>query len=583
MSKCLMILLMCFVVSAVAMEYPYVPGMKVNLGQSVTRDYEMTKPLVVNEPIWKTLERMALADRLNSEISIELEPDASQAALDMASRIESLWNSGNFNEALALFPELAELTDANQMAIGNAWRTPIPTYEQSWWGNDVRIGNRDSVVVTALDIHRASGNLFAVLLLEGDGNAMRWDVYISTNGGLTWQETYDWWASFDIDISAAVLANHLYIGYAHQTYGRIRRCRASNGTQENFNNGQAYINVYTTTPPDSVNEIALTGNQDFFNNRLYYVSLTKNGNLAYYWSDSGAVNWNQVTTGVTYGERGLDATTNEGYADYFLVVSYISRSDSIYIDGRSTTWTNLIRYPINSGSAFDYTSVGAWRDTLFAAFGFQGPAAYHCRYLTSYNGGTSWFYGNVGGDTTTTSESPDVTLREGGGAGVLYRYYTPTRQERYTWRRYAGGWTTPVSIADREPYYNKPSIEYLGSGRYGAIFTTWRTPIRAAYFDRSDWLEVAEQTNKPLLQNIILAPNPSQTHTQLSYALKNGGEVRVTLFDASGRLINTLVNESKAAGKHTLRVTSQDLPAGVYFLQIETPDGVATKTMTIVK
>ncbi len=586
MRRFLIVSLVCLFAVAMAEEFPYVPGMKVNLGTGDVRPDQETKVMdSYTDPVWKHLEKMTLVDRKNSQINIELEPQASQAALDLARQIENLWNGGSFEEALSRFPELGNLTDVGQMAIGNAWRVPIPTYTQSKWGHDVRVGNRDSVMGTHLDIHRASGNLLSVLLLDEPGNNWRWTMNLSTNGGATWIETYDWWASFEIDIGATVLANHIYVGYAHQTYGRIRRCRANNGASENFNNGQAFINVYTTTPPDSVNEIAITGNQDFFNNRLYYVSLTTQGNLAYYWSDSGAISWTEVTTGVTNGHRGLDAACNEGYADYFLLASYISQRDSVYIDGRSSTaWTHFIRYPIGSHSVYDYTAIGGWRDTIFGVFGFRGPVTYHCRYLTNYTaGGGTWFFGNIGGDTTTTSESPDATLRDGGGCGVVYRYYTATRQMRYTWRRYAGSWSTPVSVADYEPYYTKPAIEYLGSSVFGTVYHTWNTPYRWAYFDRSDWIGIDEENTARLTQLGHLAPNPARLLTNLTYALKNAGNVKIALYDATGRVVKTLVNEQMNAGEHNVRISAQDLTAGVYFVRMDTPDGISSTPMTIVK
>jgi len=584
MKRYIVAMLLCIATLALANEWPFVEGMKVNVGTGpVVTDRVSIKPLVVSEPVWMTLERMTTKDRKNSEISVELEPNATQQALDMAKQIENLWNSGKYEEALNLFPELAKITDASKIAIGNSWRTPVPTYTQSKWGHDVRVGNRDSVLFSVLDIHRASGNLFAVLHLQGDGNTERWDVYLSTNGGQTWSETYDWWANFPIDIGATVLSNHIYISYAHQIYGRIRRCRASNGTPENFNNGQAFINVFTTTGTDSVNETALTGNQDFFNNRLYYVSMTKQRNLVYYWSDTAAISWTQVNTGVTNADRGLSASCNEGFANYFLLASYIVQGDTLHIDGRSTSWVNLARYYI--GTSTDYTAVGGYQDTIISVFDFHGPLVVHCRYLTNYSGGTgTWYYGNVGGDTTTTAESPGLTTRAGGGTGIAYRYYTPTRQERYTWRRYVGGWSVPALVSDYEPYWNQPGIEYLGSSLYGVVYESWTTPtIRGAYFDRSDWIGIEEEKTQSLTSIGRLAPNPTRLLTNLSYALKKGGNVKIALYDVTGRVAKTLVNTQMNAGEHGLRIDAQNLPAGVYFVRMETPDGISSTPMTIVK
>lgn len=590
MKRYVIVALLCLATFALSNEWPYVPGMKVNLGSGDNKtDRGSITPLIINEPVWKSLERMTLSDRKNSLINIELESNASQTALDMARRIETLWNNGNFGEALALFPELAKITNANEMAIGNAWRVPIETQTQgTWWGNDVRIGTRDSADVLTLDIHRASGNLFAVVLFTGDGNTNRWDVYLSTNGGLTWTETYDWWANYPLtSLGATVVLNHCLVGYqgdAAHTDMRVRRFLASNGQTSNFQGGVAWVTAFNTAANDSVKEIVLFSNQDQTNNRIYFTVLTRGGNSRFFWDDTSCMSFAEMVTGVNYANHGLDWCWNDAGTTYPVLSIYTSNRDSVHIDGfdAGLTYTKLTRYPV--GSFNDYNAISAWRDTIFTAFDFAGPVAGHIRYLTNYTAGSgTWYFGNIGGDTTTTSESPDAALREGGGCGVVYRYYTATRQERYTWRRYSGAWSAPVSIADYQPYYDKPSIEYLGSNTYGVVYTRWTGPNRAPYFDRSDWIGIEEVTEHKFSQVGRLAPNPSRTMTQLTYALKNSGDVRIALYDATGRLVNDLLKGTRSAGNYTLRINSQDLPAGVYFIQIETPDGVSSTPMTIVK
>jgi hypothetical protein len=222
------------------------------------------------------------------------------------------------------------------MTIGNAWRTPVPTRNDSRWANDIRIGTRDSIYLNVLDVHRATGNLFAILCFE-QGSNYYWSVNFSTNGGSDWSETYYWSAVYPIWIDASVLANHCYVAYSYGLYARIRRFTATTGSAENFNNGSAYITLFTTTTPDSLKEVALTSNQDQLDNRLYYLSLTTLGNLRYLWSDTAAVNWTEVLTGISNADRGLDATCNESGADYFLYSSYIDKSNTLRVRGRPAT------------------------------------------------------------------------------------------------------------------------------------------------------------------------------------------------------------------------------------------------------
>lgn len=338
MKRCILVLLLSLTILVFAEEFPCEPGTETTpVGTPVKSDRVEEEPFIISEPVWKGLEQMTQEERENSEISLILEKEASEQAQQLAQRIENLWNSGEFEEALLLFPELEPLTDINEMAIGNAWRTPVPTEYESRWGDDVRIGNRDSVLVNVLDIHRATGNLFTILLLQGDGNTNRWDVYHSTDSGVTWNETYDWWANYQINsLSATVVASHCYVAFSRgssQDQAFLYRFKATDGIREDFPNGSSFITVFTTTSPEEIQEVAITSNQDSYDNRLYYLAITSQGNLILYWDNQDAISWDEVLTGISNADRGLDACWNAGFAEYFVLSSYIDTDDILKIVG----------------------------------------------------------------------------------------------------------------------------------------------------------------------------------------------------------------------------------------------------------
>jgi len=126
MKKYVIALLVCFAAVALAEEFPCLPGVQ-NAPEPAQYRHDQIEALVITEPVWKTLERMPLDERKNSEIDLVLQRDATAQALQMAEVIKNLWNTGKFEEALSFFPELGTLTDIDEMAIGNSWRTPLPT------------------------------------------------------------------------------------------------------------------------------------------------------------------------------------------------------------------------------------------------------------------------------------------------------------------------------------------------------------------------------------------------------------------------------------------------------------------------
>jgi len=477
-------------VPALAGEIDYETGVPTTVGaDQVERDGQRTTvPLVAAEPVWKNLERMPIDEKANSELELALGAGASDRALRIAGSIEEAWNTGHFAQALNLFSELDDVADVDEMSVGLAWRSPVAPGESSW-GTDVRIGTKDSVYQTALDIYRASGNLFAVLLYQQGANYY-WAVYISTNHGDSWQETYVWGEPWYIrSISAAVVADHLYLAYtngADQNVARLFRFNVTNGSREDFTGGFAYVTAFSTTLPEYIEELSLISNQDFgvTGHRLYLLAITSTDRLLFYWDDEEAVSWIGVATNVTDADKGLGVSLNEGYASYWLWTSYIDKQDSLCIDGYGLSgWAPSKRLFI--GASPQVTTIGAYHDTIHCFHEFSGSVL-HCRYQVSYTGGAGWLWGTVD-DTTALSEKPALTAREGGGVGVVWRYYTSPRQGRFTWRNYAGWpWPAPEQYTDHEPYYNQPSIEYLGGGSFGVVYLSWNTPYtRAAYFDGS--------------------------------------------------------------------------------------------------
>jgi hypothetical protein len=538
----------------------------------------------IGEPLSSMLEQMPLSDRQNAYISLELTSPASTENKASAVAIEQKWNAGNFGEAISMLQSLENEMGYTNLAIGVNWRVPIETEEVSLWGTDVRIGNRDLIFVVSLDVHRESGHLFAILLYQ-IGNTYYWSVNLSINGGATWSETYTWSAGYELySVSAAAIENHCYVAYQGNTTARLRRFRGSDGISEDFNDGSANINVFTAA--DSVKEVALASNQDQFNNRLYYAAMTNGGDLLYSWSDTAGVTWTDIATNVTDADRGLDLSCNELFDSCYIFCSYIDQTNRCKVDGKQSPgdWRNY--HTSNAGSIASYTSVGAYNDTIFCVSEFAGNPNNYCKYYISYNGGYVWSYGSLQDTTDQPFETPDVAMREGMGISAVYRYYTPTRQLRYNHRTYSYmPWPSPIAVADNEPYYNKPALEYIGGGMYGVVYLSWDSPaIRGAYFDKSTSVGIEELEPVPvdcmLMPNY---PNPFNAHTNLQYYLPQAQNVKLEIYDLMGRLVETLVNDMQQAGYHNLNWDGGKYASGIFFAKFTAGEYSAAQKMILIK
>lgn len=71
-------------------------------------------------------------------------------------------------------------------------------------------------------------------------------------------------------------------------------------------------------------------------------------------------------------------------------------------------------------------------------------------------------------------------------------------------------------------------------------------------------------------------PNPFNESTQIEYTIPRGGHVSLKLVDIQGKVIEVLVNELKAGGKHRVAIDKSSLGIpinGLYLYQIEVKDG----------
>jgi len=114
------------------------------------------------------------------------------------------------------------------------------------------------------------------------------------------------------------------------------------------------------------------------------------------------------------------------------------------------------------------------------------------------------------------------------------------------------------------------------------------------YVDERDadlWLGSASLEALSVPAAAVLAqnhPNPFNPLTTIQYELPVAGQVRVSVYDASGRLVAVLVDESRPAGEYDCRWDGNDLygarvGAGTYFCRLQIGQMAHTIKMTLLK
>jgi hypothetical protein len=92
--------------------------------------------------------------------------------------------------------------------------------------------------------------------------------------------------------------------------------------------------------------------------------------------------------------------------------------------------------------------------------------------------------------------------------------------------------------------------------------------------------EITDNLEFKLMDNI---PNPFNPVTKIRFQIPEAGNVNLSIFDISGREVNTLVNEFKLPGTYQYDFDGSSLSSGVYFYRLQSNKNIATKRMIIIK
>jgi hypothetical protein len=68
-------------------------------------------------------------------------------------------------------------------------------------------------------------------------------------------------------------------------------------------------------------------------------------------------------------------------------------------------------------------------------------------------------------------------------------------------------------------------------------------------------------------------PNPFNPVTTISYQLPKSDNVKLSIYNSSSKLVETLVDKMQEAGYHSVAWNAEGMPSGVYFYKIETGSG----------
>jgi len=93
-------------------------------------------------------------------------------------------------------------------------------------------------------------------------------------------------------------------------------------------------------------------------------------------------------------------------------------------------------------------------------------------------------------------------------------------------------------------------------------------------------VDVLAPLNYELSQNY---PNPFNPSTTIRYSLPETRQVKLAIYDVLGQVVETLVDDIKAAGVHTINYSASELKSGIYFYKLKSGNILEVKKMILIK
>lgn len=111
--------------------------------------------------------------------------------------------------------------------------------------------------------------------------------------------------------------------------------------------------------------------------------------------------------------------------------------------------------------------------------------------------------------------------------------------------------------------------------------------VKAAAQHALDMLENVSTEPEMVLPNYIQLfpsyPNPFNATTTIRFSVEANTHVSIKIFDITGRLVETLINESLTPREHDIKWNASNLPSGVYFIQLQSREFMENQKILLLK
>ena len=412
---------------------------------------------------------------------------------------------------------------------------------------------------------------------------------------------------------------------APSTYSSTRSYSSLRGTPDL--NGDGYPDlVVTHNVPSSVNVRLNNGDGTLGSSSLYTVTnysvgvdfadIDGDGDIDMIGkSGNASLSSNRISIFRNKGDGTFNAqetiSTNNGYGHYLRLGDLDNDGDVDIIFTTSTSFGAIPTFKVYKNNGLGSFSLHKSEANpnvrgILPILDFNNDGQ---KDMVSFNTDATVHLGNTGFDfslgngTAVTSEQGRFHPGDINGDGFIgllnYRIYNGTNWTSFPYKTYLnngnGAFTKTNGALNMKSFQALRLSDMDGDGDLDYLYVdTDRKIYIAENGNNTNLSEIPLESrgteNDPALRNVLGAiqlkvmPNPFHSETTIQYYLPKEGSITLQIRDFLGRKIKTLeANTQKQKGSHQIQFQSNNLPAGTYFLVLNSNGLMQTKKMVIVR
>ena len=95
-----------------------------------------------------------------------------------------------------------------------------------------------------------------------------------------------------------------------------------------------------------------------------------------------------------------------------------------------------------------------------------------------------------------------------------------------------------------------------------------------------------DETHQSIPNQFILYPaypNPFNPSTKIDFSCSKKSHVKLEVFDVTGRIVATVIDEVKGAGNHSITFNGSNMSTGMYVYKLTTANNIYARKMLLSK